>query len=473
MIAGAGAPDQKDRMMTTDRTLGLRAELISTLKLAAPLALGHLAQIGMGLTDTIMLGALGADAIAVGGLGGSLYFTLAMILQGVVSSLGILVAHARGAEDHAGIAPVMRSSVLLATVAVVPLVVILWSIEPVLLSLGQPPALAAGIADYVRVLLLGAPALMWLGTMRTFLAAMNHARMVMVVSVVGLIVNAVLNYGLIHGRFGLPALGVLGSATATAATTWAMMLATAAWIKRTPTLARHLDVGMPDLAILRELLSLGWPIAVTFAVEMLLFMSSGLMMGVLGTTALAAHQVALNVASTTFMIPMACAQAANVRVGFQLGAGRPRGARDAGIAAFILGVGFMAVASLVMLAMPQQLAMLFNLDPANPRDTAVVVLIVDMMLVAACFQVFDGAQSIAVGALRGLKDTRVPMWLAGFGYWGVGFPAAWALGFPLGLGPAGIWWGLALGLAVVAIVLSHRFQRLSARLILFAELRPI
>lgn len=455
--------------MNSFRDRGFRTELSTTLKLATPLALGQLAQIGMMLTDTIMLGALGESAIAVGGLSGSLYFTLAMILQGPAGSLGILISHARGAATPERIAPVMRGAFVISTLAIVPLALALWFIEPLLIAIGEPAELASGIADFVRVLLIGVPAMMWLGAQRLFLAAMDHPRIVMSVSFGGLLLNAVLNYGLIHGNLGMPQLGILGSATATTITTWSMMLVTLGLIKVSPSLSRFVALGRVDISIVRELFALGWPIAVTFAVEALLFLSSGLMMGILGATALAAHQVALNVASTTFMIPMACAQAANVRVGYRIGAGDPRGARVAGFAAFTLGVGFMALAALVMLAAPERLAMLFNLDPANPRDTAVVALIVDMMLIAACFQVFDGAQCIAIGALRGLKDTRTPMWMAGLGYWGIGFLAALVLGFAVEGGPAGIWLGLALGLAVVAVIVSARFLKLTEAMIIRTE----
>lgn len=451
--------------MTSERFFGLRSEFKPTLKLALPLALGQLAQIGMMLTDTIMLGGLGGDAIAAGGLGGSLYFTLAMILQGPAGSVGILVAHARGAQDLSRIAPAVRGAFLISTLALVPLGLILWNIEPVLLAFGEPPALAGDIGAFVRVLLLGAPAAMWLGTLRLYAASMNSPRMVMIVSFGGLALNAFLNYGFIYGHMGFPEFGMVGSAMATAATTWAMALAIYAWIKLVPELSRHVGWGSFDFDVLRELLILGWPIAVTFAVEALLFMSSGLLMGTLGTTALAAHQVALSVASTTFMIPLACSQAVNVRVGYWAGAAQPRAARDAGLAVFIIGVGFMAFAAVVMIVAPLWIVSLFNLDAADPADAPVVSLFVSLMVVAACFQVFDGAQCIAVGALRGLKDTRIPMWLAGLSYWAIGFPAALVFGFGFDGGAEGIWWGLALGLAAAAIVLPARFWCLSSRLI--------
>jgi MATE family multidrug resistance protein len=216
-----------------------------------------------------------------------------------------------------------------------------------------------------------------------------------------------------------------------------------------------------DWAIVRELFHMGWPIAATVAVELLLFAASGLMMGILGNTALAAHQVAISIASTTFMVPMAISQAVNVRIGFHLGAGEPASARRAGFVAFTLGIAFMVMAAAAFLAFPRALALLFNLDPAVPADAEVIALVVSLLAVGAAFQVFDGAQVITAGALRGYKDTRLPLILAAFSYWGVGFPVAWILGFKLSVGPDGVWWGLAIGLMVATLLLGARFWRLS------------
>jgi MATE family multidrug resistance protein len=241
-----------------------------------------------------------------------------------------------------------------------------------------------------------------------------------------------------------------------------MFGATALW-SRAPTQVR-IDRASTIPAVL-ELVHLGWPIAGTLAVEILLFTAGALMAGILGPTALAAHQVAISVASTTFMVPMSIGQAANGRGGFFAGARLWEAARRAGHAAFTVGVGFMGIAALVLLLLPRPIALLFNLDPANPNDSGVIALIVRLLVITAFFQVFDGAQTIAAGALRGYKDTRVPMVLASFGYWALGFPVAWVLAFPAGLAAVGIWWGFAIGLAATALVLGWRYERLSVRLI--------
>ncbi|MBX7198436.1 MAG: MATE family efflux transporter [Rhodospirillaceae bacterium] len=435
----------------------------ATLRLTLPLAGGMLSHTGMALTDTILLGGLGRDALAAGGLAVVIFATLTTVLHGFVASIGILVSHAQGARRPEDIPPILRAGFLLATLAALPLMAILAWIEPLLLLVDEPPALAKNVAAYDMILMLGVLPSLWMATQRSYLTALHRPRPVMVISLVALAINGFLNYGLMHGVWGLPALGYLGSATATMLVQWGMFAAATVAIGRD---ARHAAVrGLLDRKVIKELAHLGWPIAGTYAVEILLFTSGALMMGVLGPTALAAHQVAISVASTTFMVPLSAGQAANVRVGYHMGAQAPRAARQAGHAAFVLGVGFMAVMAAIMLTAPHQIARLFNLDPARATDAEVIAVVVKLLAISGAFQVVDGAQAIAAGALRGFKDTRMPMALAGFGYWGVGFPVAWILGFPMGLGAAGIWWGLAAGLAVTALALGWRFERLTKKLI--------
>ena len=443
-------------------------ELGATLRLTLPLAGGMLCYVGMGLTDTILLGGLGRDALAAGGLAVAIFSTLTMVLHGFVSGIGILVAHAQGGRRLHEIPPVLRAGFLLATLAALPLMIILVWIEPLLLALGEPADLARSVAAYDLILMLGVLPSLWLAAQRSYLTAMHRPRVIMVISGLALVANGFLNYGLMHGAWGLPAMGYLGSATATMLVLWGMFAATTAFMGREGLAAAVR--GPFDRRVVVELASLGWPIAGTYAVEILMFTAGALMMGILGPTALAAHQVAISVASTTFMVPLSAGQAANVRVGYHMGAGLPVAARQAGHAAFVLGVGFMAVMAVIMITAPREIARLFNLDPEIAADADVIAVVVHLLAISAAFQVFDGAQTIAAGALRGLKDTRIPLALAGFGYWGVGFPVAWVLGFPVGMGASGIWWGLAVGLAITAFALGWRFAWLSRRLIRAASL---
>jgi MATE family multidrug resistance protein len=439
-------------------------EVGATIRLAAPLAMAQLAQVAMGATDTVLLGSLGRDALAAGGLGANLFFTLMIVVAGGLISVSILVSHARGSGNEARIAPILRGGFLLALLSAVPPMLLLWNVEPILLAIGEPAALADSIARYDRVLLFAMPASLIMATQRGYLAAMGRPWMVMAVALVAVVVNGLLNYGLIHGAWGLPRLGYIGSCTATLITIWSMTAAIGLEMRLTSALHRFRLIGPVDWGILRELAILGWPIAFIMAVEIVLFSVAALLIGRFGATPLAAHQISISVASVTFMVPLAISQAVNVRVGFYMGRQSPRAARTAAVAAFVLGVGFMGTMGMILITMPATIAGIY-ITAGDTTRTEVITLAVRLLTIAAFFQVFDGAQTIAAGALRGLKDTRIPAIAASLGYWGIGFTTAWILGVRMGLGVVGIWWGLASGLASVALLLSFRFWHLSGRLI--------
>ncbi len=446
---------------TTHSPPTFRQELNATFHLALPLAGALVAQMGMGLTDTVLLGSIGRDALAAGGLGGSVFFVITGVFQNAVASVAILISHARGAGDTSGISGVLRAGLVLALLCTVPLCFALWNFEPVLLMIGEPPELARDISIYVQIIVLGGPAAMLIATMRFYLSAMNHPRLILWIAIFGLIANGLLDYGLIYGAWGLPELGYLGLSTATVIVLWAMAALSAAAIWLTPDAKPKQFWGRINWSVFKELNRLGWPIAVIFSVETFMFLGSSLMIGTLGSTILAAHQVAIVIASAAFMIPMAAAQAANVRVGYHMGADMGGAARRAGIATLWLGTGFMIFSATVMLSFPCGLALLFQLDPDVPTDAEVIVVVVRLLMICAVFQIFDGAQVIGAGILRGYKDTRVPMILATISYWGVGFPVAWTLGFPFGYGVEGIWLGLAMDLAAAAVLLCGRFTLVS------------
>ncbi|HLG88449.1 MAG TPA: MATE family efflux transporter [Alphaproteobacteria bacterium] len=451
-------------MSAANATPRLSEELKATIHLATPIAAAQLAQVAMGATDTILLGSIGRDALAAGGLGANLFFVVSIVFQSVLVSVGILVAQARGAGNEERIGSAMRGGFLLAPLIALLPMLFLWQVEPIMMAIGEAPDLAHAIGRYDRVMLLAAPAMMWLGAQRAYLSAMARPGMVMAVSLAAVLINGFANYGLIHGAFGLPKLGYIGSCTATTLTLWGMAAAVGLAMRFTPMLQRFRLAGPIPPALLRELLQLGWPIAITVGLEIVLFGMSGLIMAMFGATALAAHQVSMNIASTTFMVPFALAQAANVRVGFHIGANAPGAAKKAAELAFALGVGFMAVAGIVLVTVPGFIIGLY-LDPSNPENQPVFDLAVQLLAIAALFQVFDGAQTIAIGSLRGIKDTRAPMLIAAIGYWAIGFPVALALAFLLGVGPRGIWWGFVFGLSTVAILLAARFWILIKRMV--------
>ena len=446
----------------TGRLLSTRGESVvrhaaETMRLASPLAIAQLVQMAMGITDTVLLGTLGGDALAAGGLGATLFITVSVVLQGVLTAVSVLVSQARGAGHDARVPALYWTGVLLAMLMVIPAFALFSMAEPLLLALGEPPALAHDVGRFVDVLRWGTPgALLEMGLMRAFLPAIDRGGMILWVSLASAGANGALCYGLVHGSWGLPALGLLGPALATVLSLSAGALALLLLLHGRPALRRFVAWRRPDFAALSAMLRLGGPVSATFAVETGLFLAIALLIGWLGPVPLAAQQVALNIVSVAFMVPLAIAQAANVRVGHRVGAGDTPGARRAGLVAIGLGAAFEIAAALLLLAAPHAVIGLY-LDPALPGNAETFAIAVGLVNVATVFQVADGVQCVASGALRGLGDTRAPFLLATIGYWGVGFPAAWFLTMRAGWGAEGAWWGLAASLMVVATLLTQRF----------------
>jgi MATE family multidrug resistance protein len=432
-------------------------------RLAAPLAIAQLSQMAMGVTDTILLGSLGPEAIAAGGLGAGLFFVVVTLLQGVLSSVSVTVANARGAQADHRVPHIYWTGLLLSALLAVPAFVLLSLAQPILLAFGEPATLARDVGAYSSVLRWASlGSLIGVGMMRAFLPAIGAAKRLLWISIASIGVNAVLNYGLIHGAYGLPRMGLLGSAAATTATVWLSAIALVALLHGRSRYRHFVTVARPNVPLMGELFGIGWPVAITYGVESMLFLATGLMIGVLGERQLAAHQIALNVASVSFMVPLAIGQAANVRVGYWLGAGQPVAARHAGFVAIGLGVAFMSLSGLVLITAPHAIVGLYLRldDPGNAQTVAIAA---SLLGVAAVFQIVDGVQAIGSGCLRGLKDTRIPMVAAALGYWGVGFPTGYFLAFHAGLGARGLWWGLAAGLASVALLMTLRFERMTRR----------
>ncbi len=441
---------------------GVRAEVGATLALAGPLAAANLAQMAMAVTNTVMVGRLGAGPLAAAGLGGMLFFTSGVMLQGVLFAVAPLAAHALGAGDRAAAGRIAGAGLALAALLALPFVLALTNLDRLLQALGYDAALADEIGRYLRALAWGAPAFLGFAVLRSLLAALSRVRPVMAVLLVCVVGNAGLGWVLIFGRLGAPALGVAGSGYASAVNQWLMLAGLALCVRMLPALAGlrllrgALTVGRAEIA---GILRLGLPIGGIRAIEVGVFATTGILMGLLGAAALGAHQLVINCAGVSFMAPLGLAQTATVRVAHELGAGRAAAARRAGFVALALGIGFMGAAAAALWAFPQAIIAVY-VDIVDPANRETVQIARRLIAIAALFQVFDGMQVIAAGALRGYRDTMVPMLLAIFGYWGVGFAGGWLLAFPLGYGPVGLWWGLALGLAVVAILLTLRLHRL-------------
>jgi MATE family, multidrug efflux pump len=452
--------DRADQQLRRAAGSGRGAELRATLRLAAPLAAANLAQMAMGVTDMVMVGSLGALPLAAAGLGAMLYFTGGVVLQGILSAVAPLAAHALGAGDRAAAGRIGGAGLALAVLLALPFVAALTSLDRVLQSLGYDAALAAEIGRFLRAIAWGGPAFLGFAVLRSLLAALSQTRAIMAVLLLCVGGNAGLNWVLIYGHLGAPALGVAGSGYASATNQWLIFAGLALCARIMPGLAGLRVVRSafaPSWTPLASILRLGLPIGGIMGVEIGVFLAAGVLIGLLGTAALGAHQLVLNCAGISFMVPLGLGQAATVRVAYELGAGRALAARRAGFVALALGIGFMSAMAVVLWTVPEAIIAVY-IDIADPANRETVQIARRLLLIAAVFQVFDGMQVIAAGALRGYKDTMVPMALAGFGYWAAGFGGGWLLAFPLGYGAVGLWWGLALGLAVVAILLTVRLH---------------
>jgi MATE family multidrug resistance protein len=438
-----------------------RRETAATLRLAGPLVLTNLTQAGIQATDVVLLGWLGPRSLAAGALGSNLYTAFLIFGMGLVTAASPLLSRRIGAMPHSvrDVRRTVRQTMWAAVTLAVPVMLLLWHAQSLLILLGQEPALAAQAARFVRALEWGfIPALFYL-VLRAYVAALERPAWSLLIGGCGVLFNFCLNYSLIFGAMGLPRLGLVGAGIGSTITQTMMFAGLAIVIGRHRRFRRYRLFGhfwRADWPRYAAVWRLGAPIAMTLGLEVTIFNAAVFLMGLVGTAALAAHAVAIQIASFTFMVPFGLSQAATVRVGLALGRRDKAGIARAGWTAWILGVGFMTLTACLLWTIPRPIVGLF-LDTHDPADAEVVRLAIAFLGIAALFQIVDGAQAVGAGMLRGLHDTKIPMLFAAFGYWVVGLGVALWLGFHLGWGGIGIWIGLASGLAVVAALMLLRW----------------
>ena len=438
----------------------VRIELGAIMRLAGPLIASQLAHMLMVLTDTLMMARLSPEALAGGSLGAASYSFVSIFCLGVIAAVGTLVSIRQGAGDIEGATRLTQAGVWLAWGLALGAALILWNIKPVLLLFGQTPSNVEMAGQFLLLLPFALPGYMTFMALRGFTSAMGRPMPVMVISVIGTVANFLLNYALITGMFGLPKLGLMGIGLVTAIVATCMALGLAWHIHRHPAYdAYPLRKGLSriNLTYLRELWRLGLPIGGTYAVEVGLFAFAALCMGTMGSTQLAAHQIALQIVSAAFMVPAGMSYAITMRIGQHYGGGDLLRARLAGRVGIGFGAATMLCFSFVFLVWPKELVGLL-LDYDNLAFRPVFELAMSLLAVAAWFELFDGAQTIAMGAIRGLKDAKTTFLVGLFCYWAIGAPLAWLLAFTFNWGPAGVWWGLAVGLACAAISLTLAFE---------------
>jgi MATE family multidrug resistance protein len=428
--------------------------------LAVPLVLAQLAQNGMSVVDTLMVGRLGARDLAGIALGGSTFTFVFILCMAVLFAVGPMVAQAHGGRRPEDAARATRQGLWMALALSVPGVIVFLEAGPLLVLAGQDAATAAASAAYLRAMAWGFPFALAFTALRGFLEGQGDTRPILVVAALGVGLNVIANEVLMFGRLGFPRLGLVGTGYATSVVYAVMALLIAVYLR-----ARYrryrVFAGMrqPDLGTLRELVRIGWPISFTLGFEVGLFWLTALLMGRFGDAALAGHQIALQSASTTFMVPLGISIAAGVRVGQAAGRSDPGGVARGGVVGITLSALFMACAAALFWLAPDAVIGLY-LPVHAPGNAEVVAFARRFLAIAAIFQVFDGTQVSASGSLRGLKDTRVPMLLTLVAYWLVGVPVGVWLAFGSGAGPSGLWFGLVAGLATAAALLVTRFVRL-------------
>jgi len=444
-----------------DRMARFRAESVALLRIGAPLMATQLIQMATGFFDTVMMGRVGPTELAAVAIGTGLWHTLFLFALGILMALSPIVAQLHGAGRLGEIAPVVRQSLWLAALLGGLCFLALRHSSPLLRLVGVESAIIPVVDAYLCALSWGMWPIFFGMALRLFSEGIGRTRPVLLISLPGLIVNVAADYALIFGHWGFPALGAVGCGIATALGMLTLLIGMIAVLLLDRSyhgyaLFRCWD--WPDWRMVRPLLALGLPIGIGLFLETAVFAAVALLLGTLGAVAAAAHQVTLNVAAMTFMIPLGLSMATTVRVGHALGRGDPGAARFSGFTGIGLSGLFMAAMAVLMFIGHQAIARLYTSDPV------IVAVAAGLLQLAALFQISDGLQVGALGALRGLQDTRWPMLIVLVAYWLIAFPLGWLLGVYWGWGPNGPWIGLIVGLTVAAFLLNWRFWRISVRL---------
>ncbi len=437
-----------------------RNELRSTLRLAWPLILANLTQQLIQATDVLLMGRLGAVQLAAATLALNLTFTFNLFLFGLVTAASPMMASALGQRSNnlRDVRRTFRAGLWLLIVTLPPYWLLLWHVGWLMSALGQSQQLAGQGQTFLRAYMWSTAPWLLFQLLRNFVAALERPRVVLWLSVAGIGLNALLSWSLIFGHFGLPALGLVGGGLGSTLTWLALCGALIAFTSAERRFRRFRLFGnwwRIDAQRTWAMVKLGFPIGITMGLEMGVFALAAYFMGWIGAPAVAAHAIALQIAALTFMVPLGLGQAATVRVGLSFGRRDGAGVTRAGWTAWVVGVGFMGAMAIVMWAIPHRLVTLFLADTA--ANAPVISLAVGFLRVAAAFQLFDGAQVIGAGMLRGLHDTRWPLIFAAVGYWGVGLGIGTWLAFGADWKGLGIWIGLASGLAAVALLMLTRW----------------
>jgi MATE family multidrug resistance protein len=440
----------------------VREEAFAILKLGGPLIAAQLAQVSISFVDTVMAGNLSAHALAAVAVGSNIWFFAVVVCLGLLMSVSPSVAQLFGAGKYQEVGPCVRQGLWLALATSFAGMVAFLAARPLLYWLNIVPEIVPTALAFLQAISWGLPAMCIFQVLRSFSEGVSITRPVMYMSILALVGCAIGDYILMYGKFGLPQLGAVGAGVASAIVLWLMAGFMAVYIYFKPEYRKYelfSRFEWPDMKAIAALLRIGLPIGVSLFMEVSLFGGVALLMGSLGTTIVGGHQIAINFASITFMVPLGLAMAVTVRVGQAVGRGEPHAARFSGFVGVMLAAIFMTCSAIMLFTIPDIIAGIYTQDPDVKR------MAVALLTMAGVFQIFDGLQVSGSGALRGLKDTKIPMLITTFAYWGIGMPLGYALGISWGGGPRGLWIGFICGLATAAILLNRRFHRVTRHLI--------
>jgi len=442
-----------------------RAELAQTIRLALPLALTQLGQVVMMTTDLVLIGRLGHEALAAAALAHTVLFGAFTLGMGLVAAVAPLAAQAFGARRPRMVRRTLRVGLWAAAILGAPMTFVQFRGEDILVALGQNPHSATLAGRYLAGMAWAIiPAWMFIAC-RNFMGAINRPEPALWITLAAIPANAALAYVLIYGGFGVRGLDLFGAGLATALIDAGMCAAAIAIASSCPPFRKYRVLGRlwhPDWRLMAKLVAVGLPISGALLLEYGLFASAALLMGRISTGAVAAHQIALQVATLLYMVPFGIALAATVRVGQAAGRRDAIGTRRAGFVAIGVAAAFMAAMTLIIGASRNAIPQMF-LGADAPQSTETIELAATLLVLGASFFISDGLQAAAGGALRGLNDTRMPLVISALGYWIIGFTCCVWLGFTMGLGAVGVWMGLSVGTAIYAALLVWRFHRLTAR----------
>jgi MATE family multidrug resistance protein len=451
-------------MPALTRPARIRAELRALLALATPIIIAQLAHTAMGFVDTVMAGRVSPRDLAAVALGNSLWVPVFLLMTGILLATTPKVAQRFGSGQQQEIGPLVRQALWLALAVGGGAAALLWNAEPVLHLMRVEPSLVEPAMGYLRGVACGFPAVALYHVLRCYSDGLGHTRPSMMLGIGGLLLNIPLNYVLIYGKLGLPALGGVGCGWATGIVMWSMLLGMLWWVNWAPyyrpsRLFARFD--WPQWPVLRRLLSIGVPIGVAVFAEASIFSVIALLIGGLGATVVAGHQIALNFSSLVFMIPYSLGMAATVRVGQSLGRDQPREARFAAGVGMASALAYACLSASLMLLWRSEIAQIYTAAPE------VIAVASSLIVYSALFQFSDAIQVTAAGALRGYQDTRATMLYTLFAYWGIGLPVGYGLGladwFGEPSGPRGLWQGLVVGLTCAAVLLGIRLARSARR----------